>query len=84
MIRTLANIKGVMEIIYCYKAKEICMYDRMDWLCYHWDTEDDSIEIIKEYCKHNNIKLTDIVFEKNSDYLHILERSGFNINMKKQ
>lgn len=77
MHKELVKLKDTMTIIYCYKANEICMYDKSDWLCYHWDTEKDSIWIIKQYCKDNGINITDIIF-KYEDFNLILYKWFYN------
>lgn len=53
-MRTLIKLNDNMVIGFCSKASEICLYDNKDNLCYHWDNQEESIKIIKDYCKYNN------------------------------
>ena len=54
------------------------MYDKHDWLCYHWDTQKDSISIIKQYCKDNDIDINDTKF-KYEDLNLILDKWFYSL-----
>ncbi len=78
MYRQIVQLKKNMIVIECYKAKEICMYNKLTWVCYHWDTEEDSISIIKKYCNDNNIDISNLEFRDKEDYLMLINKNLFN------
>ena len=56
MIKRLFNLWNNIFIVKCIKSKEYVLYDNSDKLCYHWDNQKESIDIIKKYISENNIK----------------------------
>ena len=56
MVKKLFNLWNNIFIVKCITSKEYCLYDSSDNLCYHWDNQKESNDIIKDYISENNIK----------------------------
>lgn len=55
--KTLYDLWNWMQIIYCYPWQEMCLYEKKDYLCYHWEDGIESAERIEEYAEDHNIGL---------------------------
>lgn len=66
MIEKIYIINEYISIAYCITSKEIVLYE--DWLCLHWEDENESLQIIKDYINDNNIDIN-LSYFINNEYI---------------